>query len=631
MRPLFGLKVFAGLDLWRLEGQNMGVCAKDGLLAISLSSQQLFPSSPIFGRGVSPGANHATEKKEVLDGRRVVSPGLKFRPAVRERTRSRISPGTHLTRRGIQRGRKTVPTEISAAGDDLRAQPVRRGLSQPAKPSRESSVQTRLASLARGCRKRMRDPADSRVRCLSSVQRVRTSQFRGAFLSMSVLAGPSASRRIQLAARSSALVWEPGQSRQPLFRAHRQCLRLRSEPLEIASGRGRRMVAKQRFGPVSPSISLVRASAASACEWCDSGACPHVVSNIVDSLPDRSIQAFSRCRASMLTPTKPWEVDAQERSRRANSLGAQHGRARHNPRGCRGAPRPRRDGARSLAGADSSRTPALAKAAGSAALRNGTDGATAVVVSTKHKVVSFPRNKQLPTSHHFPATTSSRHSTHPTILIFDPFFTVQFPSKLGDSLPQQCNMAALDVAFALSGARSSLNGHETSFRTTAGGRAEVGVDISSASRLGRQTLNKEKWSGSAPPARPTQKIRLAARRRASRSVAMQTEDSVNWLTPATVTSTATQTPDDGRSLHQWDSIQGQCWLELQKVQHSVPSAVNKWRDSRRSSGYVHHTPTAMLEKMQERLHNIAQGFCDLPWRVVGGPRRRKGAGRGGIG
>ena len=59
---------------------------------------------------------------------------------------------------------------------------------------------------------------------------------------------------------------------------------------------------------------------------------------------------------------------------------------------------------------------------------------------------------------------------------------------------------------------------------------------------------------------------------ASRSVAVQTEDSVSgslslwgWLAPATVTSTATQTLDGGRSLHQWRSIQEQCWLDLQKV------------------------------------------------------------------
>ena len=146
-------------------------------------------------------------KRKRRDGRCMVSSGLKFRPAVRKRTKSRISRGTHPPRRGIQRRRQTVPTAISATGDFLRAQPVTRGVfPQPAKPSRESTVQIRLASLAWGCRNRMRDPPNSRVRCLSSAQRVRTSQIRRAPLGASVLSSPSAFRRIQLAARSSALV-----------------------------------------------------------------------------------------------------------------------------------------------------------------------------------------------------------------------------------------------------------------------------------------------------------------------------------------------------------------------------------------------------------------------------------------
>ena len=70
-------------------------------------------------------------------------------------------------------------------------------------------------------------------------------------------------------------------------------------------------------------------------------------------------------------------------------------------------------------------------------------------------------------------------------------------------------------------------------------------------------------------------------------------------------------PDDGRSLHQWRSIQGQYWLELQKVQHNIQSALNKRRDSGRSSGSHSHSPTAMLEQMQERLHNIAQDLYIL--------------------
>ena len=90
----------------------------------------------------------------------------------------------------------------------------------------------------------MRDPPGSRARCLSSVQCVRTSQSRGAPLGAS-----------ELAVRSSALVWEL--SRQLLFRAHRQYLRLRFGPLETASGSGDRVVAKQRPSLMSPSVSLV--------------------------------------------------------------------------------------------------------------------------------------------------------------------------------------------------------------------------------------------------------------------------------------------------------------------------------------------------------------------------------------
>ena len=78
---------------------------------------------------------------------------------------------------------------------------------------------------------------------------------------------------------------------------------------------------------------------------------------------------------------------------------------------------------------------------------------------------------------------------------------------------------------------------------------------------------------------------------------------------AIVSSTATQTLDDGRSLHQWPSIQVQYWVGLQKVQHKIQHALYKRRDSGRSSSS--HFPTAMLEQMKERLHNIAQDMYIL--------------------
>ena len=56
-------------------------------------------------------------------------------------------------------------------GDFLRGLSVRRPLSQPAAPSGKSSVQDGLASSARNCRCRMRDPTDSRNRRQSPVQR----------------------------------------------------------------------------------------------------------------------------------------------------------------------------------------------------------------------------------------------------------------------------------------------------------------------------------------------------------------------------------------------------------------------------------------------------------------------------
>ena len=93
-----------------------------------------------------------------------------------------ISKQVCLPRGGIQRGRQTFPTEIRLAGDYLRAQPVRRGLSQPAKLAGGSSVQIRLASLARNFGDRMHDPPDSRACCFSSVQSVRTAQSRETLL-----------------------------------------------------------------------------------------------------------------------------------------------------------------------------------------------------------------------------------------------------------------------------------------------------------------------------------------------------------------------------------------------------------------------------------------------------------------
>ena len=86
------------------------------------------------------------------------------------------------------------------------------------------------------------DPPDSRARCFSSVQCVRTAQSRDTLLGATAPVGASASRRFPLAARSGALVWELGQGRQPLLWAHRQCLRLGARPLEMGFGCGWRQI-----------------------------------------------------------------------------------------------------------------------------------------------------------------------------------------------------------------------------------------------------------------------------------------------------------------------------------------------------------------------------------------------------
>ena len=99
-------------------------------------------------------------------------------------------------------------------------------------------------------------------------------------------------------------------------------------------------------------------------------------------------------------------------------LGTQHGRSRNCPTPERRSPHVGR-------GRRPPRGPALANTAGCAALRTRTDGTIAAAVSSEHKVASVPRNKKLSTSHHFPAIISPRHSTHPTILIFNPL-TVLF-------------------------------------------------------------------------------------------------------------------------------------------------------------------------------------------------------------
>ena len=120
-------------ELWRFRGQNKGAWVA-GSLAVSLGSLQPFPSSPTVGCAEIPRPNHAMEKEEVLDGRKILPPGPRLAPQYD--SEQDLSRSTHLPRGGIQRGRQAVLTEILVAGDSFSAQPVRRSLSQPAKVCR---------------------------------------------------------------------------------------------------------------------------------------------------------------------------------------------------------------------------------------------------------------------------------------------------------------------------------------------------------------------------------------------------------------------------------------------------------------------------------------------------------------
>ena len=208
----------AVLGLRRFRRENKCACAVVGPLATSLGPQQPFSSSPTYDRGETPGANHATEKKEVLDGRCIVSIGPQSHSAVRQRTGSRLSRGTDPQRRRIQRGRQTVPTEILFTGDHLRAQPVRRGSFTTDQACRGISCADQTPVACEEFRRQTADSPGSRARCLSSVQCVRTAQSTGALPGAMVPVGPNASRRFPLTVR----FWELGQSRQPLLWAHRQ-------------------------------------------------------------------------------------------------------------------------------------------------------------------------------------------------------------------------------------------------------------------------------------------------------------------------------------------------------------------------------------------------------------------------
>ena len=354
----------------------------------------------------------------------------------------------------------------------------------------------------------------------------------------------------------------------------------------------------------------------------------------------------SSCDPPISAPAKPWKVDAQG--------------------------------------------PVLANTTGSVTLRNGTDGATAAVVSAEHKVASVSTNKQLSTSHQFPAIISPRffmHASH-NFNVFK-LFKVQLPSNTGGLLlPLRMMSAWAPPHFSM---HAACRGVQAPCRSVAGGRTALRMGqqsrpvSSSSRRTPKKRVSEQGSSAHDAPSSATEKtagvgntrlqpavpavgrrsqaeweqigptlvepgnaavkteglgdkrprkpgpgdrrpvppkrsvlqpggVTLAAM--ASRSVAMQTEDSVSgsltlfdWLTPATVTSTATQTLDDGRSLHQWRSIQGQ---------HGGGA-----------EGPAKHQVCHPLAAVRWAFVGIQKKLCALPWRVRGkaAPKKKRQARR----
>ena len=232
-------------------------------------------------------------------------------------------------------------------------------------------MQIRLASLARNCGSQFE----------TSVQCVRTSQSKW-----------SAPRRVgpcrpqcfstNSAEQSSALVWELELSSQPPVPGAQTASASQIRTAGNCVGKRRQSCSQCS---VSASMSHLSLSVSRVCapllrarvEYGDSGP-PGKESTLASCKNTRNLThlslvssripwilcptAVSRLKiqqaaeAFMSSPAKPWEVDAQERSRRARSLLVQAAlwapsmaELGHNPRGSRGAPRPRRDGARSLA------------------------------------------------------------------------------------------------------------------------------------------------------------------------------------------------------------------------------------------------------------------------------------------
>ena len=285
-------------------------------------------------------------------------------------------------------------------------------------------------------------------------------------------------------------------------------------------------------------------------------------------------------------------------------MGAQHEGARHHPRGLGGAPRPRRLATHLVAWTLTSRPPAVANSASSAALRDGTSYLSeiaAAVTVTERCGMRVSRNNQPSTPPHH-AISSSLHRITASTIIISHLFTALFLSEACD-LPPRASGPTIGRHCCTS--TSTLINNEKKHENERPFR-----------RKNRAVGQASQRKGCVCSVLRTGSVKMASL--STRSTAAQTEDPAwggssvwDWLTPTATKSAATQSADprvDGQSLQHWPSTQEKYWLEPQKVQHSIQGTLEQSRDPGRRPRA--RSPTAMLEQL-ERISAASLKTCTL--------------------
>ena len=261
----------------------------------------------------------------------------------------------------------------------------------------------------------------------------------------------------------------------------------------------------------------------------------------------------------MSGPAKPWEVDTQERRRRARArcpVVAQHERKRHHPRGNGRITTPARFATYPLARTFRHRLSAVANSATRTALRDGTSCSSEVPTAVRinqHSGVRVSRSMQLfPSLPHAIILTVCCATTQTFTVLCPALFFSRF-----------CVLTHTRSMAAPKETRTKRERHASQERK----RRRSALSVSE--RLSDPTEHDEAGVHRNPPPR----------------VNPVTDGSslLHWLTSTATRSAATQTPNsvaDGRPLQQWRSTQGKYWL----VQHSTQQTLEQSRDlSRRST------------------------------------------------